>query len=334
MKQLCMLLIFALLLGCLAGCASVRTDVLPSETAPSAPTENDPKETEALETDAPAEVLPDFTAQTVDGEPFTLSDALRSHDLVLINLFATWCPPCKMEFPYLEEAWEQSKDRVSVIALSIEPEDTDEMLRDYADEMGLTFPVGHEDGTDLLRFVTVGIPTTLLVDRDGRVLAVEIGAKTSTQDFLDLFDTYLPAGGAPEVNAETNELPLLTPPQTPEQTPMPSAAQETVEQTDVSVGEGSEPVTENNGDCTYAVCAERSDNGEGLAGVIVSFCDDASCTPVTTGADGTAVFTGPAAKYHVEIVVIPEGWEAAGETDFYTDTYSQTFRIPFREVSG
>ena len=190
MKKICFLLVFALLLGSLTGCGLLR--LKPEAT-----------EKPAVETDAPAteptavsepeltpDALPDFTVQTVNGEPFTLSDALKTHALVVINLFATWCPPCRMEFPYLEEAWEQQKDSVSVIALSIEPEDTDEDLRSYAEELGLHFPVGHEDGTDLSRFVTEGIPTTLLVDRTGKVVWVECGAKTSTQAFLDLFDGY------------------------------------------------------------------------------------------------------------------------------------------------
>ena len=65
--------------------------------------------------------LNDFTVKTIEGKTFTLSESLKDHDLVLINLWATWCPPCKAEFPFLQEAWSRNKDRVAVIALSVEP---------------------------------------------------------------------------------------------------------------------------------------------------------------------------------------------------------------------
>lgn len=282
MKRICLFLTLALLLGCLAGCGSVLTGLIPKETA-AFPAETDPP---VIATEAPglaADALPDFTVSTVYGEPFNLYDALQSHEIVLINLFATWCPPCKMEFPYLQEAWEQSKDRVSVIALSIEPTDTDDVLRDYVDEMGLTFPVGREDGADLSRFVTEGIPTTLIVDRTGRVAAVEIGAKSSTQDFLDLFDNYSGSNYDPNL-------------------------------------------------CTYTVGAYNVNTYEYVGGVVVNFCTDTTCTPVTTTAQGASVFTGSPAKYHVQIVQVPAGMAATGETDFYTEAYGQTIWIPLTEA--
>ena len=66
----------------------------------------------------------DFTVETIDGGSFTLSEALKDKDLVLINLWATWCGPCRMEFPYMQQAYEQYSDRIAIIALSVEPEDT------------------------------------------------------------------------------------------------------------------------------------------------------------------------------------------------------------------
>ena len=55
--------------------------------------------------------LADFTVETIDGGSFTLSEALEEKDLVVINLWATWCPPCEREFPYLQKAYEQYQDR-------------------------------------------------------------------------------------------------------------------------------------------------------------------------------------------------------------------------------
>ena len=292
MKRLSILLATALLLGCLSGCAVLSKPNSAKENAPVSRPEtlapNDPAETDppVIETDAPglsADALPDFTVDTVTGGTFHLHDEVKTHDLVLINLFATWCGPCRMEFPYLEEAWEQERDRVSVIALSIEPTDTADVLRDFAEDLGLNFPVAREDGTDLSRFVTEGIPTTLIVDRTGRVAAVEVGAKTSAAAFLDLFDDYTGIGY-------------------------------------------------DAGTCIYTVLAYDSYTGMGVEGLVVNFCTDTTCTPVTTSDEGSAFFTGAPAKYHVQVVQAPDGWEVLGETDFYTETYGQTFWIPLQSI--
>lgn len=166
---------------CLTGCAD-RTPTAPAEDATAGE-------------DAPGGeggvALADFTVETADGGSFTLSKALEDHQLVLINLWATWCGWCTVEFPYLQEAYEQNKDSVAVIALSVESGDSAETIRDYARENGLTFPMGSALGTGLESYADNGIPVSLVVDRDGCVRAVELGAKTSTEAFNDLFAACL-----------------------------------------------------------------------------------------------------------------------------------------------
>ena len=84
---------------------------------------------------------------------------------------------------------------------------------------------------------------------------------------------------------------------------------------------------------SYTVCCYDADNGEAVEGVVINFCTDTACTPVTSGEDGTAVFTGPPANYHVQIVRIPAGWKLAQEeTEWYTESFGETCRIPFAEV--
>lgn len=285
MKRISILLALLLVIT-MIGCAEPR---LTNDQTAETPAQQAETPAPAPETPAPDPVAPevesvlveDFTVQTVDGGTFTLSEAQQDHELVLINLFATWCGPCAMEFPSLQEAWSMSSDRVAVIALSIEPNDTLDVLKEYADGMGLTFPMGREEGTDLERFVTEGIPTTLLVDRTGRVAAVEVGAKTTTQEFLDFFDGFSGSNYNPNV-------------------------------------------------CTYTVYAYDSE-GNMVEGVVVNFCSDTSCTPVTTDAEGAATFTGAPGRYHVQIVKMPEGMSPyyADYMDFYTEPYAQTFWIPF-----
>ena len=135
--------------------------------------------------------FPDLSIQTIDGGTFSLSESLKTHDLVLINFWATWCPPCRMEFPFLQEAWEKYADRVDVIAMSIEKTDTLKVLKNFAKENGLTFNIGRDENNLLDKMRGDAIPTTLIVDRDGKVVHVEVGAMTSVKDFTDLFDSLL-----------------------------------------------------------------------------------------------------------------------------------------------
>lgn len=139
--------------------------------------------------------LADFTVQTIDGGTFTLSEALREKDMVLINLWASWCGPCEMEFPYLEEVYERHSDRAAVIALSIERSDTPERLAEYAEAHGLTFSLGSDSGIGLGDyFGAYTIPTTVVVDRFGYVALVETGAQTSAAAFEGLFRYFLDDG--------------------------------------------------------------------------------------------------------------------------------------------
>ena len=135
--------------------------------------------------------FPDLSIQTIDGGTFSLSESLKTHDLVLINFWATWCPPCRMEFPFLQEAWEKYADRVDVIAMSIEKTDTLKVLKNFAKENGLTFNIGRDENNLLDKMRGDAIPTTLIVNRDGKVVYVEVGAMTSVKDFTDLFDSLL-----------------------------------------------------------------------------------------------------------------------------------------------
>ncbi len=139
------------------------------------------------------QTFPDFTVSTINGTSFTLSESLKTHDLVLINFWATWCGPCCMEFPCLETAWEQYGSRVDVIALSIEETDTFDTLKAFAKDNGLKFSIGRDVNRLFESMEGYAIPTTLIVDKNMRVVAVEIGMKSSPEEFTGLFDSLLGA---------------------------------------------------------------------------------------------------------------------------------------------
>lgn len=135
--------------------------------------------------------LKDFSVKTYDGKTFKLSESLKAHDLVVINFWATWCGPCCAEFPFLQEAWAQYSDRVDVIAMSVERTDNAKVLKRFAAKYGLEFPMGRDERNMFRAMKADSIPTTLIVDKDRHVVAVEVGMKSSVKEFTDLFDSLL-----------------------------------------------------------------------------------------------------------------------------------------------
>ena len=152
--------------------------------------------------DLMGKTLRDFSVKTYDGKTFTLSESLETHDLVVINFWATWCGPCCREFPFMQEAWKQYSDRVDIIAMSIEESDTDKVLKQFTAEYGLEFSVGRDELDMFTSMDGMYVPTTLIVDRNRRVVNVDIGMKNSVWEFTDLFDRLLEAVPTAEPSAQ------------------------------------------------------------------------------------------------------------------------------------
>ena len=135
--------------------------------------------------------LEDFIVDTIDGKGFTLSETLKDHDMVYIVLWATWCENCDESFAQLQQAWEKYGDRVAVLALSVEEEDTDEALKSYAEARGLTFAIGRDTAGLAEAFGLYSVPYIAVVDRFGCVAYAEIGGP-GDQDALErLFGVFL-----------------------------------------------------------------------------------------------------------------------------------------------
>lgn len=135
--------------------------------------------------------IADFTFTTYDGTEYNLYDTLAEKKMVLINCWATWCGPCKAEFPYMTEAYEEYKDDIEIFAISCEEEDTDEVLADYVSKVGMTFPVGRDVTNVYGDFSTGYIPISIVVDRFGVVCLVAVGSQDSTDNFRRLFDVFV-----------------------------------------------------------------------------------------------------------------------------------------------
>ena len=144
------------------------------------------------------EPFPDFTVQTIDGESFTLSEALVDHEAVLLNLFATWCPPCRAEFPDLDAVAARYADHVATIAVSVEPTDDAEALRGFREELGVSLPMAPMGEDDLGYYVhgthSYSIPTTVLIDRFGNMAFTQVGAFQSESDCERVYAAALGEG--------------------------------------------------------------------------------------------------------------------------------------------
>lgn len=133
----------------------------------------------------------DFTVTTFDGQIVTLSEVLKEKDMVLINIWATWCGPCRNEFPFMEEAYKQYADEVEIIALSCEPDDTNETLAAFVAEMDMTFKVARDTVGMADKFQVTSIPTSIVVDRNGTICFWESGSLPDVGSFTRLFDVFV-----------------------------------------------------------------------------------------------------------------------------------------------
>ena len=134
----------------------------------------------------------DFTATDTEGNTFTLSEALKDHEAVLLNIWATWCGPCQGEFPDLEKAYQKYKDKVAFIALSYDDEDTNEKIAAFKEEYQLTFPMGRDEGSALYKYVAqYGVPTTVVIDRFGNTGFLRLGSFNTAEEVGNVLDRYL-----------------------------------------------------------------------------------------------------------------------------------------------
>ena len=117
---------------------------------------------------------PDFELATLDGEIVRLSDFAGKP--ILVNFWATWCGPCRAEFPDFQKTWVDNADNLVIIAVNHTTADQAEQVDDFVSEMGATFPIVlDEDGQAAEAYQIRGLPTSIFIDRDGIVNEVFTG---------------------------------------------------------------------------------------------------------------------------------------------------------------
>ncbi len=147
---------------------------------------------------------PNFEALTLDGRPASLADF--EGNVVLLNVWATWCVPCEEEMPSMERLYEQLHDEgFEVVAVSVDARmgQTDVAGRPggnigaFAREYGLTFPILHDPQGQIQRtYQTTGVPESFVIGRDGIIYRKQVGAVEWDHPENVAFIRRLAGGGA------------------------------------------------------------------------------------------------------------------------------------------
>lgn len=116
---------------------------------------------------------PDFALETFEGEIIRLSDL--KGQVVVINFWASWCPPCREEAPYLESTWRKYRDQ-GVVFIGVDYVDTDPEALAYIDEFDITYPNGPDLQTRISQAYRIqGVPETFFIGKDGTIRGVKVG---------------------------------------------------------------------------------------------------------------------------------------------------------------
>lgn len=133
----------------------------------------------------------DFTLENLEGSRVSLKDF--EGKLVFLNFWATWCGPCRYEMPAMEKLWQKFKEEDFVI-LAVDVREGKEKVSSFVKENGLTFPVLLDSrGGVASTYGIRAIPTTYLLDPEGRIVGKALGARDwASQDAFKLIEQLLP----------------------------------------------------------------------------------------------------------------------------------------------
>jgi thiol-disulfide isomerase/thioredoxin len=122
-------------------------------------------------------IAPKFKLLNMDGQEVNL-EKLRGH-VVLVNFWATWCPPCRREMPSLQRLWQKlGKSELQIVAVNV-GEDADTVLGFMGTlDTSPTFPIVFDKDSAVLRTWPVkGLPTTFVIDKKGHIIYRAIGGR-------------------------------------------------------------------------------------------------------------------------------------------------------------
>lgn len=145
-----------------------------------------PEELQAEEGIEKGDLAPDFKLETLEGDAVNLSD--YRGEKVLLNFWATWCPPCRAEMPDMQKFHEDHEDAVILAVNLTETENSLRNIDDFLEEYGVTFDVLSDENTLVANtYNAQALPTSYLIDTEGKIHNVAVGP-LNYESMVEAFD--------------------------------------------------------------------------------------------------------------------------------------------------
>lgn len=134
-------------------------------------------------------VFADMSVNTPEGKTYTISEILKEKKAVVINFWFLNCAPCKMEFPFLQQAYADYQDELEVLAVNL-VDGTNKNIAEFQKEQGLTFPMAVCDVAWAEYLELNAYPTTVIIDRYGTIGMIHKGMITDKETFTKVFEFF------------------------------------------------------------------------------------------------------------------------------------------------
>lgn len=134
------------------------------------------------------DVMFDFSVTDTEGKIYTLSELLQQKKAVVLNFWFVQCNPCKAEFPFLQEAYDQYRDDIALLALN--PFDSTAAIAQYRTAQGLTVPMASVDEGWVSALELLYYPTTIVIDCYGNINLMHVGSVDNVELFENMFAYY------------------------------------------------------------------------------------------------------------------------------------------------
>ena len=146
----------------------------------------------AIAPEAERQRAPDFLSENLLGGEKGLAD--YKGKVILLNFWATWCMPCRVEMPGMETLWQKYKDQGFVIVAISNDESSKERVATFKEKLNLSFPILLDPESIVNDLYKVSsLPTSFLIDENGKIISAMVGSEEwSSPDAIQLIEDLLP----------------------------------------------------------------------------------------------------------------------------------------------
>jgi len=131
---------------------------------------------------------PEFEVTTINGDTVSLQQSMEENKPTVVYFTASWCPICAKNWPVLSEVYPEYQDKLNFVAIGIDPTDTEDVMRDLAEEKGFTFPTTWGHPQIMVDFGVESQATTVGINRDGMIAFQKNKTALSADEYRQLFD--------------------------------------------------------------------------------------------------------------------------------------------------